>query len=586
MLAWSWGRWPDVLVDFGRELYVPWQLASGKVLYVDIAYFNGPLSPYWNALWFHLFGVGLRTLVIVNLAVIAGVLVLLNGLLSRIGGQASATVGCLVFVTVFAFGQLIGTGNYNFVCPYSHEMTHGLALSLGALWFVARWHDGRRTRHLIGCGVCLGLVLLTKPEIALADGAAVAVGLAPTLVAERRRAVRLAAFMASLATPPTLALVLLARRMPLDRAALAVAGAWPLVFRGDLARMSFYKMGMGIDDPVANLWVMLPWLGVYALLTAVVGGPGLAARGPRGRRAARVAALALGVLATILAWRARVANWFSGEAFGVWFHAAKPLPVVMLLLAVGVSARLLLRRQSSDAKGIAVLRLSMLVLALALLGKIALNARIYHYGFVLAMPATLLVIVALVDWLPDGVARWGGDRGACRIAALGLVIAAVTVELRVVQHWFAAKTTPVGTGADRFLADGRGPFVNDALAALATTRPDASVTAFPAGVMLDYLARRVDPVPYIEFSAPGLAMFGEGRVLAALEARPPDYVMLVHYNPAEVGFFGRDYGTEIFAWLRDHYRPVRLFGAPPLLDERFGIVLAERVDAGDVPAGP
>jgi hypothetical protein len=49
LLAWTWRKWPDILVDFGRELYIPWQLVSGKVLYVDIAYFNGPLSPYLNA---------------------------------------------------------------------------------------------------------------------------------------------------------------------------------------------------------------------------------------------------------------------------------------------------------------------------------------------------------------------------------------------------------------------------------------------------------------------------------------------------------------------------------------------------------
>src|SRR5262249_4362005 len=43
MAYWTWGTWPDVVVDFGRELYIPWQVASGKVLYKDIAIFHGPL---------------------------------------------------------------------------------------------------------------------------------------------------------------------------------------------------------------------------------------------------------------------------------------------------------------------------------------------------------------------------------------------------------------------------------------------------------------------------------------------------------------------------------------------------------------
>src|SRR5258705_2739607 len=71
MLAWSWGTWPDVMVDFGRELYVAWRLANGQRLYADLAYFNGPLSPYVNGLWFRLFGASLRTLVAANIVVLA-----------------------------------------------------------------------------------------------------------------------------------------------------------------------------------------------------------------------------------------------------------------------------------------------------------------------------------------------------------------------------------------------------------------------------------------------------------------------------------------------------------------------------------
>src|SRR4051794_29910787 len=71
MLAWTWFTWPDPIVDFGRELYVPWQINQGKVLYRDIAYFNGPLSPYFNALVFKLLGVSLRSIVIVNVLLLA-----------------------------------------------------------------------------------------------------------------------------------------------------------------------------------------------------------------------------------------------------------------------------------------------------------------------------------------------------------------------------------------------------------------------------------------------------------------------------------------------------------------------------------
>src|SRR6187455_37526 len=91
MLAWTWGTWPDVLVDFGRELYVAWQLAEGRRLYADLAYFNGPLSPYVNALWFRLFGVGLWTLVVANLVVLALVTTLLYRIVRELAGWLAAT---------------------------------------------------------------------------------------------------------------------------------------------------------------------------------------------------------------------------------------------------------------------------------------------------------------------------------------------------------------------------------------------------------------------------------------------------------------------------------------------------------------
>src|SRR5258705_3383483 len=78
VLVRTWGTWPDVLVDFGGELYVPWRLAEGDVLYRDVAYFTGPLSPYFNAAVFRIFGASFLALVIANLVVLGGIAVLLH----------------------------------------------------------------------------------------------------------------------------------------------------------------------------------------------------------------------------------------------------------------------------------------------------------------------------------------------------------------------------------------------------------------------------------------------------------------------------------------------------------------------------
>ncbi len=168
-LIWSWGTWLDPTIDFGRELYVPWRLSEGDVLFRDIVSFNGPLSHYLLAGWFAFTGASLLALVVLNAAVLAAALALVYVLLSRIAGAGAATLACLTFVAVFAFGEtgprgMVPTGNYNWICPYSHELTHGIALSLLALCALYRFATDSRLVSAAAAGLALGLVFLTKAD--------------------------------------------------------------------------------------------------------------------------------------------------------------------------------------------------------------------------------------------------------------------------------------------------------------------------------------------------------------------------------------------------------------------------------------
>ena len=146
------------------------------MLYRDIAFYNGPLSQYFNALMFRLFGASLRTLVICNLTLLAALIALLYYATRQVASRWATTAACLVFVLPFAFGQYVGIGNYNYVCPYSHEMTHGLLLSLVAV--IAAWpSDKHRVALTILSGFALGLAFLTKAEVFVAGAAGTATAL-------------------------------------------------------------------------------------------------------------------------------------------------------------------------------------------------------------------------------------------------------------------------------------------------------------------------------------------------------------------------------------------------------------------------
>src|SRR3954447_18101200 len=115
MVALGWEHGPDPVVDFGREAYVPWRLAYSadagprELLYRDILYLNGPLSPYVNAAAFKLFGTCLRTLKTANVVVLALVTLLTYQLALAMSDRLTACAAAVVFLVIFAASQYVFT---------------------------------------------------------------------------------------------------------------------------------------------------------------------------------------------------------------------------------------------------------------------------------------------------------------------------------------------------------------------------------------------------------------------------------------------------------------------------------------------
>jgi hypothetical protein len=579
LAAWSWGRWADVQIDFGLELYTAWRLSEGAALYRDLAYRNGPLSPYLNALLFTLFGVSVRTLVVFNLAVVAGVCALLWRMLAPAAGRLAATVCGLVFLGVFAFSQYVDVGNYNWVTPYQHAQTHGVALALGMLAACAAQLARPRRLACALAGACLGGVFLTKAELFVPAAAAGAAGLAAMLAAEPAgsgRRLRLAlGFAAGALLPVAVGAALLLAQMPRDVALNGLLGNWAYLDAG-VAGDPFYAAVAGLDAPAANLRRALRVLMKLALAAACAYAADRALA--RARRPARWAvAGGLAVFCALLL----------APAAPSWTQLGRALPFASalgcaLLLPLAWSARGSRERFARRAP-LALFA----VLALGLLAKTPLRASIPHYGFALAMPATLLVTLAFVEGLPR-LRRDGRTQGrVARGLALGAVAAGLVFHLAWSNGRYAHKSLPLGEGLDRLWFeeaawDPRPQRVGRALGWLGERlAPGATLLVFPEGLGLNYWLRRVNPTRYGLFLPTELrAHGGEERVLAELRAHPPDWVALVDRASDEFGTrpFGEEpaSGRAILRWIEQDYRRELRIGPEPFRGEGFGIVVLRR----------
>lgn len=119
--------------------------------------------------------------------------------------------------------------------------------------------------------------------------------------------------------------------------------------------------------------------------------------------------------------------------------AGQPLPLFMLALGVVLVLRFGRTPPERHPAGRMILQITMVVFALMLLLKLALNGRVYQYGFVLAMPAVLLLVVFLIDWVPAYLIKRGGYGLVFTSAALAGIIVTMWAHLRLIDATVKSK---------------------------------------------------------------------------------------------------------------------------------------------------
>ncbi len=571
----GWGTGPDVLVDFGRELYVPWRLVEGDRLYAEIAHLHAPLSPWFNALAFRLFGVGLSTLLWTNLVITAGIAALLYMLLQQISDRVTAAVAVSLFVGVFAFGQTNPVGNYDYLTPYSHELTHGLLIALVALWLFSR-RGVRDPRLTFAMGFVTGLAFLTKTEVFAALLGSVVVGLLLEFLVykeTRRQALHdWVRFVGALMVAPLAAFTVLAFS---TSPAIAVEGLfdpWFSIFDSRVSSLMYYRWIMGTLDPEASRKLIVSWSLIYLAALIPLAALALALRGRLKQWGLPVAvAIAVLVLGLIL---------LRPIALPLSLQAIRPLSLVMPLILLGALWQLRRTWRSGGNCERDILSIVLVTFALGIQFKIFFNTRFFHYGFVLAMPSTLILVTAIVGWLPTIIQSFSGSKIAFRAGAIGAVLYVALGVAEVSQRRLSEQFIPVAKGRDAFRTDHRGREVRRALAYLeANSAAEETLAVLPEGVMLNYLLRRTNPTPYINFMPPEFILYGDDEIVAAFERNPPDRIALVHKVTSLYGFrfFGVDYGVPLGRWVEANYELEKQFGDRPFRDaSRFGIAILKR----------
>ncbi len=584
----SWRKWADILVDFGRELYIPWQLSSGLTLYKDLAHLFGPLSQYYHSFLFRICGTTYMTIICSNMIILIIFLCALYLLIDQVASRLTAFMSCGVVIYVFAFSQYIGIGNYNFISPYSHEATHGLVLSLLLICQLYLFQLRKKRFLLFTAGVSLGLVFLTKLEIFLS--AAITVGFFFILLAAQERKLSVvissvSVFLTGFVLPPCTFFSYFCKFMSAREALHSTLMASGIFLKKETVDNPFYISGMGFDNIAVNLLkLLLHTLIVLGILYIVyVLSRNLATQKIRGVKKY----LIIGCLATV-----PIVSWFINPyQVGISLPALSLLSIIVILKYYISEAK----KESNESDKIIPILL-WAILSLLLLIKIVLNARLVHYGFYLALPSVVLIVIMTVWLLPTLMERHKYGGIFFRNTMIATIIVISSHFLLISANIYANKGFSVGSGFDRIITFSPGfdriitfsPRIYDSGLYFTQAKswiesnvaPNESIIVLPEGVMLNYMTKRINPTIYTNLMIPELSIYGEPSILKELVKHSPAYFVLVHKDTSEygVGYFGADprYGMEIMTWINSHYTPVALFGNEPFKGDRFGIKILKR----------
>lgn len=577
MLHLSWFKWPDVLVDYGRELYVPWQITQGKVLYADIHHLYGPLSHYFNAFLFQIFGTGLSTLAYFNIFLVLLLTSLIYSLLRSDFGDLVATVAGSCFLMVFAFSQYTGISNYNFVCPYSHEITYGLFLFFAALWVFKKYLAGQKITHAALIGFLAGLIFLTKVEIFIAGFPAILFGLFFMFkkLKPARPAKHILFLICFFFLPVIAFFIYFSLHMPVNAAYQALIGSYKNIFVGALTDNIFYLRISGLDDPLRNVQLIAQYTFGYLLLILFTGFIAYLVDGAMKKKRLYGAIIILSavLLLSLFLWSSPIN----------WLEIAKPYPVFIFLLFTFLTFRLIREAHNATALAQGLPFCMLTVFSLLLLFKMLLNVHLYHYGFALAMPAALVMTCLMLHHLPRLISRWGNKN-----AAVGLMGVFIFFTLLFYFHYtksvYHMKNYPVAGERDKFYTFDtafleHGAIVNKTLEQINVFIPEnETFIVLPEGVMLNYLSRRNNPSRYFEFTPNFVEAIGEEQILNALSRNAPSFVILADKDTSEHGarYFGKDYALNIYSWITGNYDKVQTIGQEPLAGKGFGFIIARK----------
>ena len=576
LLNLSWRKWCDPQIDYGRELYIPWRMSQGALWLKNIDDLYGPLSRFIDVALFRVFGPGIMVLAWANIVIYFGIITLIYLIFKRAWGVTAALASLFVFVGVFSFSQLTITSNYNFVTPYSQQVTHGFLVCLVLLWLIPEWVKASTIKRSFWVGFMVGLTAVLKPEFILTSVLILAFAFFYHVKIRGIPSSKsiLAGFLGCV-LPTLVFFVIFTTYLPLKQAGTAACYAWlngVFIWKDELYGHLLNSFS-GMDQPKLHLIDHTLATGWALLVIGFIAAASLCSVSTQ-LRAVKIPLV--------------IVTAFSVAAIGlkgiIWSNVGQCLLGLLLIYALFRVFREIRFKSESGVENKSIERTLVGVLALALMSRMVLNGRIFQYGFIQASLASLVIVAVLIEELPMLIRLKGYGLAVFRLGVSILLGCGVSSIINQSRNLEAAKTLAIGSGKDLFYSypqsvSGDGEIVKRFTESLSQLPNNQTLVVIPEGIMINYLARKKSPVVVQAFYTNRQI---EGGLVNEMEKSKPNWILfmtrdLTEYGVTKYGTKGQS-GELIISWVNNYYHMNSSYGQDPIKGVGAGAMLYQLND--------
>lgn len=554
LTVYTWGRWGDLQIDCGREVYVPVEILKGRMLYRDIWYPYGPLVPYMQAILVWCFGIHLNTFYSFGLLINLSIAYLVYSLARRLIPPVPSAV-----VSVVCLRQGFSEFIFNYVFPYSYAAAVGLVFGLVCIYFLFQYVDTHIDRKLVFASLAMGLALLCKQEFGAA--AMVAIGFVVVWDFIEKRSFAILFRQALMIAPGALL------------AALVYGWFFWRLTPDFMLRENF---SLSPNSPfmktIGPRWIAMQGFRfvpsemreTFAGLVFSLGVWFLGAQFFSGVVKNRWMIPASACIFVLVLIAAALPYWWARIPYNLSFVATFPIgmywiaPAVLVAAIIGLPSTLAGTLDSLTRCVIALLA----VFAMALASRVMFRVLREGYSIYYNPPLFIVFMMAVTAVL------WFGGRHLIRTDRLYLINCFMVVD----AVWFLLvplprpffQTVPVETPIGTIFTQPADAIVVPQMVSFVRAQAAAGkhVLILPEFPMLYVMGATESPSRWYELVPEMIDSADEHQLISDAESQHVDFVIITNRDTSEYGYpyFGIDWGKDIYRWLNTNFEQAGEFG--------------------------